>query len=306
MIPPAIVTENLVKNYGRGRALDGLSLSVPAKSIMGLLGCNGAGKTTWMMTVAGFVMPNSGKIDILGRGPFDALVHGGKVSILPQDSELPLDINVRELLIGFAKLQGLSTARARNAADELLHAFNLDPQAQKTIRALSHGMRKRLMVAQAFIGGSEIVLLDEPLSGLDPVEAERMRAFIRSRRSRQTIVISSHNLNDIEKMCTHVAFVSDGKLERVERLAELTSVSGRVVYRLRTMPENPSGLESSAEGLSIFWNEERRELTAQFPEGFSPEEINSLLLPKLLSCGIVSVTSGRSLEEAYLERVSKR
>ena len=85
----AVSTEGLVKRYGASRALDGFSLSVPRGSVTGLVGSNGAGKTTWMMTVAGFVVPDSGSVDVLGGGPFDASVHSGRVSILPQDSELP-------------------------------------------------------------------------------------------------------------------------------------------------------------------------------------------------------------------------
>lgn len=306
MMPPAIVTDNLVKKYGKSNALDGFSLSVPAKSVMGLVGCNGAGKTTWMMTVAGFVMPDSGKVDILGHGAFDAVYHGGRVSILPQDSELPLDIGVRELLVGFARLQGVSARQALSSANELLKAFNLEAHAGKAIKALSHGMRKRVMVAQAFIGGSEVVLLDEPLSGLDPVEAERMRAFICSRRSRQTIVISSHNLDDIQKLCTHVAFVADGRLERVDRLSALTSESGRVVYLLRRPPEDLELLERAVEGISAAWSSRKSELVVDFPPSVTTEHVNSLLLPILLPCGVVSVFNGRSLEEAYFERVVRR
>jgi ABC-type transport system involved in cytochrome c biogenesis ATPase subunit len=151
MIPSAIVAKNVVKRYRRGGGLNGFSLSVPAGSTMGLVGCNGAGKTTWMMVVAGFVLPDSGSVDILRGGPFDAAVHGGRLSILPQDSELPLDARVRELLVRYARLQGLSAPSARRAADELLNAFNLEAHADKRIRQLSHGMRKRVMVAQAFV-----------------------------------------------------------------------------------------------------------------------------------------------------------
>ena len=91
MIGFAVVTRNLVKRRGRHRALDVFSLSVPRGAVMGMVGANGAGKTTWMMTVAGFLRPDAGEIDLLGNGPFDATRHSGRVAILPQDSELPLD-----------------------------------------------------------------------------------------------------------------------------------------------------------------------------------------------------------------------
>lgn len=222
----AIVTRNLVKRYGRSRALDGFTMSVPSGAILGLVGRNGAGKTTWLMTVAGLVRPDAGDVDLLGLGPFDAALHSGRVSLLPQDSELPLEARPRELLVRYARLQGLSPSAARVSADELLAAFNLADKATASIRSLSHGMRQRLVVAQAFVGEPEVVLLDEPLNGLDPEEAARMREFILARRGKSTLVISSHQLHDLERMSTHVAFVSDGRVTRMDALTAILGENG--------------------------------------------------------------------------------
>lgn len=293
----ALVTKDLVKRYGRSHALNGFSLSVPRGATLGLVGQNGAGKTTWMMTVAGFVHPTSGSVNLLEKGPFDADRHSGEFTILPQDSELPLEARPRELLVRYARLQGLSASAAAQAADKLLAAFNLTAKAYAPIRALSHGMRKRVMVAQAFIGSPKIVLLDEPLSGLDPVEADRMRTFIRSRRGNVTIVISSHQLDDIQKLCTHVAFVAAGRVEKMETLASLTESSGRIVCQMAREPT-----DVTVEGLSLSWNAARGELTVTFDASRSVEDVNTLLLPKLLPFGVRSVASGRSLEEVYLGR----
>ncbi len=297
----AIVTRGLVKRYGRGNALDGFSLSVPARSVMGLVGRNGAGKTTWMMTVAGFVMPTAGEIDILGQGPFDASRHSGRISILPQDSELPLEARAEDLLISYARLQGLSAAEAKKSASSLLAALNLADRAKSTIRSLSHGMRKRVMIAQAFIGNPEVIMLDEPLSGLDPVEMNRMRSFILSRRGKQTIIISSHHLDDVQKLCTHVAFISSGKLENVSTLAALTSESGRIVYNLKSQPADLAKIEGALPGVSLSWNADTAALTAEFDSSTPPEEANKALVPALLECGLVSITTGRTLEQAYLQ-----
>ena len=301
----AIVTRSLVKRYGRGNALDGFSLSVPARSVMGLVGRNGAGKTTWMMTVAGFVMPTSGEIDILGMGPFDASHHSGRISILPQDSELPLEARAGDLLVSYARLQGLSAAEAKKSAQGLLKALNLGDRAKSTIRSLSHGMRKRVMIAQAFIGNPEVVMLDEPLSGLDPVEMDRMRSFILSRRGKQTIVISSHHLDDIQKLCTHVAFIDSGKLEKVSALAAITSESGRVVYTLKTRPDDVDGIAALLPGASLSWNEAASALTAEFDSSIPPEDANKVFVPALLDCGLVGITTGRTLEQVYLQGLKK-
>ena len=294
----AIVTRALVKKYGRHAALDGFTLAVPRGSITGLVGRNGAGKTTWMMTVAGFVRPNSGEVSILARGPFDAAVHSGRFSILPQDSELPNEGRVRALLVGYGRLQGLSRKAAAQSADALIAAFNLSDKANSPIRALSHGMRKRVAVAQAFLGEPEVVMLDEPLSGLDPVEADRLRAFILSRRGRTTIVVSSHQLDDIERLCTHVAFVDGGKVERMETLRALTSDAGRVAYTLKAKPSDLAALEAACPGVRLAVQGEL--LVAEFPAELSVEAVNAALLPELLEFGVLAVQPGRSLADAYL------
>ena len=218
----ALETRNLVKRYGRRRVLDGFTLAVPRGAVLGLVGANGAGKTTWMMTVAGLLRPASGMIDVLGSGPFDAAIHAGRLALLPQDSELPLEATPTGLFYRFGRLQGLSSNEARRSAEEVLKAVNLADRARSSIRSLSHGMRTRVRVAQCFLGNPELVLLDEPLNGLDPLEADRLRRFLRARAGKQTIVISSHNLHDVEQLCTHVAFVENGKVVRMDTMSALT------------------------------------------------------------------------------------
>ena len=296
----AIATRALLKRYGRHAALDGFTLSVPRGSITGLVGRNGAGKTTWMMTVAGFVIPDAGEVSILGRGPFDAAVHSGRFAILPQDSELPAAARVRGLLVGYARLQGLSAAGAQSSADRVISALNLKDKANAAIRSLSHGMRQRVAVAQAFLGSPEVVLLDEPLSGLDPVEADRLRSFILDCRGKTTIVVSSHQLDDIERLCTHVAFVSDGRVERMETLRSLTSDTGRVAYRLRSMPADFAPLSAACPGVRL--SAEDGALVAEFDSGLSVADVNAALLPRLLDFGVEAVTPGRTLAETYLRQ----
>ena len=212
MIGVALETRGLVKRYGRCLALDGFSLAVPRGCVLGLVGPNGAGKTTWMMSVARLVRYDSGDISF-----------SGTLGLLPQDSELPLEMSARSLLTGFARLQGMTSSEAEAAAADILGKVNLLDRADASVRSLSHGMRKRVMTAQCFLGDPDVVLLDEPMNGLDPVEAERLRKVILDRQGRKTTVISSHNLLDLERLCTHVAFVDRGTVRRFGSLAELTS-----------------------------------------------------------------------------------
>ena len=302
MIGAALVTRNLVKRRGRIRALDGLTLSVQRGSVTGLVGANGAGKTTWMMTVAGFLRPDSGEIDLLGRGPFSAELHAGRFSILPQDSELPVEITPEAALYRFGRLQGLSPRQARRSAADALAAVNLADRARSPIRSLSHGMRKRAMVAQCFIGNPELVLLDEPLNGLDPVEADRLRRFILSRRGRQTIVVSSHNLEDIERLCTHVAFIEGGKVVRMDTLSAITRSAERVAFTLSREPGDMAALSAAAPGAEFEWLAAKRELVCTFgDDAGSVASVNRRLLPALLAqADVLAVAPGLSLEEAFL------
>ena len=220
----AVSTKDLVKRYGRRRALDGFTLNVPEGCVMGLVGPNGAGKTTWMMSVAGLLRAESGLIGLFGTSqPFDAAIHSGRLAILPQDSELPLESTPESFLTGLARIQGLSKAAAKASVAKILGAVNLADRARASIRSLSHGMRKRLMAAQCFLGDPDLILLDEPMNGLDPEESVRFRNLILSRRESCTVVVSSHNLADLEKFCTHVTFVRDGRVVKTAALRELTA-----------------------------------------------------------------------------------
>ena len=167
-------------------------------------------------------------------------------------------------------------------------------------------MRKRVMLAQCFIGSPEVVLLDEPLNGLDPAEQSRMRNFILARRGRQTIVVSSHNLNDVEILCTHVAFVENGRVVRMATVRDITSAAGRVVYTLAAAPADPSALvealSSALPGTAFSWKGEA-ELACDFAaSGADVAAVNAALLPVLIGkAGVVSVAAGQSLEQAYLK-----
>jgi ABC-type multidrug transport system ATPase subunit len=299
----AIETTDLVKRYGKRRALDGLSLAVPRFAVLGLIGPNGAGKTTWMMSVAGFLRPASGTINLLGGGPFEPAVHCGRITILPQDSELPLESRPMELLVHYGLLQGLTQQESARSAAAMLAEVHLGDRLNSPIRTLSHGMRKRVMIAQCFIGFPEVVLLDEPLSGLDPREVAHMRSFLTRRRGRQTLVISSHNLHDIEVMCDHVAFVENGRTVRVATLEEVIGKASTLVYQLTAEPADFTVLASALPEAVLTFDTATCSLICRYdPRKCGPEEINGRLLPALLpQCGITTVTCGASLETEYLK-----
>ena len=230
----ALRLEDVHKQYGlRGRkALDGLTCSFPTGSISGFVGPNGAGKTTTFSVVSGFVEPDSGVVDVLGQGVFDPLKMKGQVGVLPQDAELSTRHTPKELLVHLARLQGLSAKDARAEADRLLELVLLGDRSKDRIAHLSHGMRRRVAVASALVGSPKLVLLDEPLAGLDPKQARSLREALASLRGIQTLVVSSHNLYELERLCDYVVMIDVGKRIEQGTMEDVTGTTTLVEWHV--------------------------------------------------------------------------
>lgn len=295
----ALTLQGVVKCYGRRRALDGLDLVVPRGSVFGLVGSNGAGKTTALALTAGLLHPASGTVDLLGLGPFRAETHTGRVTLLPQDSRFPPHARVDELLDYYGRLQGLSDAHRASDIESLLSWVHLTDRRRSAVRTLSHGMNRRLSIAQAFLGAPELVLLDEPLNGLDPREAARVRDLIRERRGSQTIVISSHNLGDIEILCDAVAFIERGKRVRQDTLDQIIQRSHRLTYVLA----GAVSLEALRREIpDVIWqaSPDGREVAAAFTSPWTADTLNARAVPLLLtSAGLLEIRRGSDLESEY-------
>jgi ABC-type multidrug transport system ATPase subunit len=163
-------------------------------------------------------------------------------------------------------------------------------------------MRRRAAVAQAFLGMPELVLLDEPLSGLDPREAARVRDMIRLRRGRQTIVISSHHLADIEALCDTVAFIEHGRRIRQDTLDAIVRRSGRIRYTVARGPAPLAALHAALPDVEWTAAADGTEITAVFPDRYTPEELNTQALAILLAAntGVLEIRRGSDLETEYL------
>ncbi len=220
----ALVFEGVGKRYtSRGPlALDDVSFRVPRGSITGFVGHNGAGKTTAFSLVAGFLLPDAGRIDILGRGGFDAYRMKGVVGVLPQDAELPDRHTPRELLRHLCRLQGWTARESATESDRVLDLVRLTERRDARIHTFSHGMRRRVAVATALVGAPPLVLLDEPLSGLDPVQQHALRDALAELRGSQTLVVSSHDLDDLERLSDWVIMLKEGRCLRQGPIAEVT------------------------------------------------------------------------------------
>lgn len=303
MSTPALRIQGLRKRFGRRVALDGLDLVVPQGSVFGLVGSNGAGKTTMMACCAGLLEADEGVIDIMGAGPPDPGRRKGELTILPQDARLPLHARVGELLAFYGQLQGIARHAIDQDVDRLLGWVNLSDRKHAAVRTLSHGMMRRLTVAQAFLGQPDLVFLDEPMSGLDPREVNRIREMLVKRQANQTIVISSHILSELETICDHVAFVEKGRLVKQGSISTIMKRHHHLEFHVRPapLPESelrelvPTGtwhIDTAAGRISLVLNSDE----------LDPVEINGRVLRLLLNAGVgvVEVRRGSDLEREFL------
>lgn len=226
--------ENLTKDYETGfwkkkkvRALDGLTLSVEGGQIFGFLGANGAGKTTTIKLLMRLIYPNNGSAKILGKDISDVSMHS-RIGYLPENPYFYDYLTARELMDYCAELFGLSSNERKKRTENLLTRVGLEEKSwNRQLRKFSKGMLQRVGLAQALVNNPEVVFLDEPMSGLDPVGRRQVRDLIASLRDEgKTVFMSSHILSDIEALCDRVAILQKGKLAHTGRLEELREKSG--------------------------------------------------------------------------------
>ena len=193
----------LTKYYRGVKALDGLDLELEITRPTGIVGPNGAGKSTLFAILCGFIRPSSGTARILGHAPHRADIKG-KISLLPQDTALFKGIDAFSQLVHFARLHGLNKKQAKKEAERVISLVQADKFMQQLPETLSFGQRKRIMLAQALMGKPSFILMDEPTSGLDPVTANEVRRLLQQLGTEYAIVISSHNLAEIEDICSDI------------------------------------------------------------------------------------------------------
>jgi ABC-type multidrug transport system ATPase subunit len=300
----AIRASGLTKHFGAKRAVDQLSFDVPAGSIYGFLGPNGAGKTTTFSLLCGFVRPDSGDATVLGQ-PLQRLDRVfGRFSALPQDAKFSPSRSIEDSLRFLAELGGLDRAAAEREAGRVLAAVEMADSRHVKGKALSHGMAKRFGIAQAFLGSPELVLLDEPTEGLDPRTAHNIRLLVKSLQGRSTVLVSSHNLAEVEDICDWAAIIDRGRLVTQGKISDLTGADEQIIVSLGPGSPDPSeplrrlavvkAVELSPDG--------RRMRVALKPDG-RVEDAISVVLRGVLDSGatVGSVVRGRSLEERFLE-----
>jgi ABC-2 type transport system ATP-binding protein len=249
---------DLTKRYGGASgvlALDGLDLDVPAGSVFGLLGPNGAGKTTTLRLLVGLAHPTRGSV-VIDEGRIDPARPDRRlgIGVLDQDPRYYGWMRGRELVEMVARLHGCSVSEARSRALEVLERVGLADAANRTIRAHSGGMRQRLGIAQALVDRPRLLVLDEPVSSLDPEGRRDVLALIAELRETATVIFSTHVLTDIERICDRVAILDRGRLVTEAPLDDLLARYALPLYRLVPETGEDAGLARLATALrSVPW-----------------------------------------------------
>lgn len=214
--------ENLVKTYGQVRALDGLSLEVEPGVVYGFLGPNGAGKTTTMRVLSGLARPDSGFVSILDREVSAGADIRSLIGVMPEEPAFYGWMTAREFLRDLvAPLHGIPPRDAAQRASELLKTVDLRKAADRRIQGFSRGMRQRLSLAGALVHHPPVLLLDEPVSALDPAGRKEVLDLIESLRGDTTILLSTHILADVERVCDVIGIIDQGRLVLQEKRLEL-------------------------------------------------------------------------------------
>ena len=236
----AIAIENLSKSYGRIHALSGVSFRIEPGEVIGLLGPNGAGKTTLMKILTGYLEPDAGDVRIHGIDVVaDPLGAQRRIGYLPESAPLYGEMLVQEYLEMMAALRGVAVERRRSRMRDVIRACGLADRVVQPISTLSKGYRQRVGLAQAIIHEPDILILDEPTTGLDPTQIVEIRDLVKQLATKSTVLLSTHILSEVEATCERVLVIMQGELRADAKLAELRSANAAVV-----------AIEASASGVA--------------------------------------------------------
>ena len=307
----AISIENLTKDYQVGfwrkrsyRALDRLSLDVQPGEIFGFLGPNGAGKTTTLKLLMQLIFPTSGRAEILGR-PVGDVAARQRIGYLPENPYFYDYLTAEELLHYFGHLFGYSRAEVRARAARLLDRVGIGAERRRQqLRKYSKGMIQRVGIAQALLNDPEVIFLDEPMSGLDPLGRREVRSLILELRDQgRTVFFSSHILADAEALCSRVAVVAGGRLAATGRLSDMLAFEIRG-WELVMADLRPEVLASVAAQLQKSTEISPHRYALELPLDVPPERI----LADLTTTGakLVSLNPLRdTLEDFFVRRVAE-
>ena len=266
----ALEVKNLVRSYDNLTAVDHLSLKVKRGEVFGLLGPNGAGKTTTIRMMCGLLRPDSGEVFIHGQQVYpggNALARS-KVGICPQENILWNKLTCKEQLVFSARMYGIPRSVARSRADKLLEEMGLGLKRNKLAGTLSGGMKRRMNVIMAIMHEPQVMVFDEPEAGLDPQSRILVRNFIRETALDKTVIVTTHNMDEAERLAHRVAIIDSGRLLQLDTPDNLKkSVGEGDVMEMKLQPGDPGSLDRAARqleasGYALGWDREPKEIRA--------------------------------------------
>ena len=305
-----IEARGLVKRYDNHLAVDHLSFTIEKGHIVGFLGPNGAGKSTTMNMITGYIAATEGTVTINGHDIYEEPQEAKKsIGYLPELPPLYQNMKVREYLLFVAELKGVARSEKKAMVEEIIKRVHLEEYANRLIKQLSKGYKQRVGLAQAIVGYPEVLILDEPTVGLDPLQIIEIRELIKELAKKHTIILSSHIMQEISAVCDTVMIINKGKLlvnDKTENLSKYITVSKGLQLEvqgdknvinetLKAIPEITKVVyKKSEEGMPVA-------LTAYAEEG---TDIRAKLFPALsaVNCQILTMKDEEmTLEDIFLQ-----
>jgi ABC-2 type transport system ATP-binding protein len=218
----SITVQNLTKTYGTQRAIDSLNFTIKKGEIVGFLGPNGAGKSTTMKIITGFLSATEGTAEVEGLSVTEQPIEVKKrIGYLPEHNPLYVDMYVREFLTFMGSLYGIERKKLKNRVAEIIELVGLSSEQHKKIRQLSKGYRQRVGLAHALIHNPEVLILDEPTTGLDPNQLVEIRNLIKSIGKEKTVILSTHIMQEVEALCERVIIINKGCIVADRKVADI-------------------------------------------------------------------------------------
>jgi ABC-2 type transport system ATP-binding protein len=289
-------TKNLVKRYDSFTAVDNLSFEVYEGNVFGLVGPNGAGKTTAIRTIMDIFKPDEGSISVLGHPPG---VVRRLIGYLPEERGLYQNQKVLDVLVYLAELKGTSRSTAREQSLLWLERVELGEWAQKKVRDLSRGMQQKLQFVASVVHEPELLILDEPFAGLDPLNVDLLKRLIRElQKDGKTVMLSAHQMNLVEALCDRILLIDDGKAVLYGDLAEIKQRYSPGTVHLRTR-------EPIGELPGIAKVEQRDDMLTITLKGITPQDLLRTLVERNIAVESFEVAT-TPLEDIFIAVVKER
>lgn len=293
----SLVLEGVTKKFGRFTAVDDLHLTIPEGQIFGLLGSNGAGKTTTIRMIVGILQPTKGKILWNGEAIDDS--KSQRIGLLPEERGLYPQLTVKDQLVYLARLRGMKKRDALEQLNVWLERFNISAYKEKKVEELSKGNQQKIQMIAAVLHRPKLLFLDEPFSGLDPVNSDLLKTIIRDlQHDGTTIIFSSHRMEHVEELCENIVILNQGRSLLQGNLREIKRSYGKKRLILHSESDlsflsdidGVTGIERTAEGAVV---------------SISSEDVSQKVLREAIAHGFVTkfVLEEPTLHEIFIEKV---